>query len=326
VHGLRREADPEVPVLERVTLVSPGGLEAAFVPGAGMVGTSLRRSGRELLARRHGLTGYLDRASTYGIPLLAPWANRLAAVDQSWDGVGWQVRPGDPGVHLDEFGQAIHGLLAGAPGWRESAAGADADHAWLHASYDLDAGSPVAGSFPFPHRIDVEIDLAADVLRITTAVTSTGDRRVPLAVGWHPWFAFPDVARAQWRLRGPLRSRAVLDERRIPTGEVRMDPLPEGPLGERFLDDVFLDVEPGTEVAVGAGDLEVVVRYCEGYDVAVVFAPLDLDVVCIEPMTAPTDPFAGRWPVRAVEPGETATLVFEVEVVDRACGPGDPGH
>jgi hypothetical protein len=43
-------------------------------------------------------------------------------------------------------------------------------------------------------------------------------------------------------------------------------------------------------------------------------------------MTAPTDPFAGRWAVRAVEPGETATLVFEVEVVDRACGPGDPGH
>jgi galactose mutarotase-like enzyme len=326
VHELRRGPDPEVPAYERVTLVSPTGVEAAFVPGAGMVGTSLTRDGRELLARRHGLAGYLSSGSTYGIPLLAPWANRLAEVDQAWDGTAWRVRPGDPGVHLDEFGQAIHGLLAGAAGWRECSSGADAEHAWLHASYDLDPGSPVAGSFPFPHRLDVEIDLAGDVLRLTTAVTPTGGRRVPLAVGWHPWFAFPDAPRAQWRLRGPLRSRAVLDDRRIPTGEVREDPLPQGPLSDRFLDDVFLAVEPGTEVAVGAGDIEVVVRYVEGYAVAVVFAPLDLDVVCIEPMTAPTDPFAGRWPVRAVEPGETATLVFEVEVADRPSGSRAPGH
>ena len=322
MHTLRREADPEVPSLERVTLVSPTGLEAAFVPGGGMVGTSLRWGGRELLARRHGLAGYLATGSTYGIPLLAPWANRLAAVEQSWDGVTWQVRPGDPGVHLDQFGQAIHGLLAGAAGWRELSSGSDQDHAWLHATYDLDGDAEVAGAFPFPHRIDVEVHLAGAILRITTTVTATGTRRVPLAVGWHPWFAFPDVPREQWWLRGPLGARAVLDERNIPTGEVRSDPLPEGPLGSRFLDDVFLDVAPGAEVAVGAGDLEVVVRYREGYPVAVVFAPLDADVVCIEPMTAPTDPFAGRWPLRAVEPGGSATLVFEVEVADRASGSG----
>jgi galactose mutarotase-like enzyme len=323
VHGLRREADPEVPALERVTLVSPGGLEAAFVPGGGMVGTSLRWGGRELLARRHGLAGYLATGSTYGIPLLAPWANRLATVEQTWDGTTWQVRPGDPGVHLDPVGQAIHGLLAGAGGWRESSSGADGEHAWLHASYDLDGADEVAGSFPFPHRIDVEVDIAGAVLRITTTVTPTGTRRVPLAVGWHPWFAFPNEPRERWRLRGPLRSRAVLDEQNIPTGEVRIDPLPDGPLGDRFLDEVFLDVAPGAEVAVAAGDVEVVVRYLEGYPVAVVFAPLDLDVVCIEPMTAPTDPFAGRWPLRAVEPGDRATLVFEIEVADGPSRSGD---
>jgi aldose 1-epimerase len=57
-----------------------------------------------------------------------------------------------------------------------------------------------------------------------------------------------------------------------------------------------------------------VVRYVEGYDVAVVYAPLVEDVVCVEPMTAPTDPFRGWWPLRTVEAGGSYRAVFEVEV------------
>jgi aldose 1-epimerase len=54
-----------------------GGMEAAFVPSAGMVGCSLRHRGEELLGQRGGLRTYIEEHSTMGIPLLHPWANRL---------------------------------------------------------------------------------------------------------------------------------------------------------------------------------------------------------------------------------------------------------
>jgi aldose 1-epimerase len=56
----------------------PDGIEASFVPGAGMVGCSLRHRGEELLGQRGGLDAYLAERSTMGIPLLHPWANRVA--------------------------------------------------------------------------------------------------------------------------------------------------------------------------------------------------------------------------------------------------------
>ncbi len=124
--GVRRGPDPEDPSFERVTLASDDGVEAAFVPGAGMVGVSMTLDGVELLARRHGLAGYLGRGSTFGIPLLAPWANRLAAPHQVVGAVAWDVRVGDPGVHPDEFGQPIHGLSAGAREWEVEDVRADA--------------------------------------------------------------------------------------------------------------------------------------------------------------------------------------------------------
>ena len=58
-------------------------LEAAFVPGAGMLCCSLRHRGEELLAQNAGVAAYAQRGKTMGIPLLYPWANRLAGFDYS---------------------------------------------------------------------------------------------------------------------------------------------------------------------------------------------------------------------------------------------------
>jgi galactose mutarotase-like enzyme len=42
---------------------------------------------------------------------------------------------------------------------------------------------------------------------------------------------------------------------------------------------------------------------------------LSMDVLCVEPMTAPTDPFSGRFPLRTAQPGETVTAVFEMTAI-----------
>jgi aldose 1-epimerase len=304
--------DAEDPSFERVTLVSPEGVTAAFVPGAGLVGVSMTLDGVELLARRHGLAGYLERASTFGIPLLAPWANRLADPRQTVGDVSWEVRAGDPAVHVDEYGQPIHGLSAGAREWEVEDVGATERSAWIRARLRVDERLARFAGFPFAHDLVVEVSLQGCRLRVTTALTATGDGAVPVAFGWHPWFEFPDVPRAEWELHVPFSRRAVLGATKIPTGEVVVDPVPAGPLGSSVLDDVYLEVADGTVASVRAGSRGVDVTYVAGYDVGVVFAPAELEIVCLEPMTAPTDPFSGRFPLRLAQPGETVDAVFEV--------------
>jgi galactose mutarotase-like enzyme len=317
-YDVRHGTDPDVPALASVTLVSPGGVEAVFVPGAGMVGTSLTLDGAEVLARRGGMTAYLDHASTFGIPLLAPWANRLSTASQGVGDVAWTVEVGDPRVHGDDNGHPIHGLLAGASEWVVEHVGASEDSAVLRSRLRFDESLDCFAQFPFRHDLVVTVELEGSVLRVTTELDAVGDVAVPVAFGWHPWFDFPAVPRAEWEVHGPLHRRATLDAENIPTGEVTDSPLQQGALGDTFLDDVFLEVPDGTEVSVAAGDLCVVVRYVQGYDVAVVFAPLVFDTVCVEPMTAPTDPFRGWWPLAQCEPGETVTAVYEIELRHRS--------
>ena len=58
--------------------LTEGDLAATFVPQLGMIGASLTHKGDELLGQRNGLAAYEAKGSTMGIPLLYPWANRLA--------------------------------------------------------------------------------------------------------------------------------------------------------------------------------------------------------------------------------------------------------
>ena len=56
-------------------------------PAPGCSARSLRHRGDELLAQNAGVDAYAERGKTMGIPLLYPWANRLA-------GFRLQRRPG----------------------------------------------------------------------------------------------------------------------------------------------------------------------------------------------------------------------------------------
>ena len=79
--------DERVDGLDGIALVSHGrDLRVAFAAGAGMVGFSLTHRGEELLGQRGGLPAYRERGATFGIPLLHPWANRLAGMAYSFNG------------------------------------------------------------------------------------------------------------------------------------------------------------------------------------------------------------------------------------------------
>jgi aldose 1-epimerase len=285
-----------------------GDLEATYVPDAGMVCSSLRHASAELLGQRGGLDAYRERGSTFGVPLLHPWANRLSAFDVELLGRRMRLK-GSPLVRTEEHGLPIHGLLAASPRWRVAEHSGDA----VRAALDFDEPE-LLQAFPFPHVIELDARLAPDGLTVRTTVRATGDVAVPLAYGYHPYFALPGVRREQWEISLPVRRRLLLDEHAVPTGATEpVEPF-HGPIGDRAWDDGFDLLVPGEPFAVAGGGRRIEVAFGEGYPVAQVFAPPGKELVCFEPMTAPTNALVTGDGLRTVAPGESAAAEFAVRV------------
>lgn len=310
-------ADSELSAVELVSPDADGGvlLRALWVPEAGAVGCSLQHRGAEVLGMRAGLPAYISDAKTFGVPLLAPWANRLGSDTYDIDGRQVEVT-GVPGVHRDGNGLPIHGLLAAASGWQVDLLTATEESARLQLTLSFDSSRPEFPAFPFPHDLTVNVELNQATVSITTMVSATGDQPVPIAFGWHPYFCLPGLPREQWRVSLPFTSQVELDSRSLPTGSVvQSDPI-VGLLGEQQFDDLFADVEPGTRAWVEGGGRRITVTYASGYDYAVVYAPEGDDLIAIEPMTAPTNPFAGSFDLQYAAPGGRYLATYEITVSD----------
>ena len=294
-----------------------GGLEAVFVPEAGMICCSLRHRGEELLGQRNGLRAYVERHSTMGIPFLHPWANRLGT--DRFELAGRRVDLTLPGLALkrDDAGLPIHGLLSAAPGWRVERHLELDGGGLLAASFDFGAHPHLLDAFPFPHRVEIEATLIEGSLEIATSVTATADVAVPIAFGFHPYLRLPGVPRADWLLAAPVHERLVLDPGGLPAGAREPTAIEPGPLGERTYDDAFRAPAPGTPFTLTGPDRRIELRMDSGYPFAQIFTPADSDAVAIEPMTAPANALLTAGPALPfVPPGETFGASFSIQVFE----------
>jgi aldose 1-epimerase len=211
-------ADREIERHSALTLVSgeDHGIEAAFVPDAGMVGCSLRHRGDELLGQRGGLRTYIAERSTMGIPLLYPWANRMDRRRFTVAGREVDLDSVSPPPTLDPNGLPIHGLLAAASGWEVDRHEPVEGGGVVAARFDFSAHDDLSAAFPFPHELLLEATLDGATLTITTTVRATGDATVPISFGFHPYFRLPGIARSEWEIELPVSEHLVLDRRMIP--------------------------------------------------------------------------------------------------------------
>jgi aldose 1-epimerase len=287
-----------------VTLAS-GELEATFVPELNLLGTSLRLGGEEFASLRGGTTRYRSRSTT-GIPLLAPWANRLAG--WSYRAAGRRVDLSGRDLTTDPNGLPIHGTMWAEP-WEVASLSAGGGGARLRAAFAYDRPELLA-AYPYPHRLEMTIVNDGRSLSITTTVRPTGDRPVPVSFGFHPYLRLPSGRRSDWRLLLPARRHLELDDRMIPTGHSVDEPAESDPVGRRTFDDGY-ELTGAATLAIESADHRLSVRFARGYPFAQVFAPPGARFVCLEPMTAPTNALAsGLCPM--VEPGDTFTARFSI--------------
>jgi aldose 1-epimerase len=291
-------------------------LEAAFAPGAGMIGCSLRHRGEELLGQRGGLAKYAESGSSMGIPLLHPWANRLDGLRYSAGGRQVELDPDAMPLRLDPNGLPIHGLAAASPYWEVTAHEAGEDGARIAARLDWSAHDDLMAGFPFPHVLAVEVRLFGRTLTLETELRATGGGPVPVSFGYHPYLRLPGVPREEWEVALPLRRRARLDERGIPMGEAEPFDVPTAPLGERTYDDLFVELCHPPEFQVRGRGRCLEVRFEQGYPLAQVYAPAGEEYICFEPMTAPTNALVTGDRLQIVAPGELYLAGFSISVYD----------
>jgi galactose mutarotase-like enzyme len=168
--------------------------------------------------------------------------------------------------------------------------------------------------FPFPHVLEQHIHLSATTLSIATLLRATGDVAVPVSFGFHPYLAPPGAPRSAWLLDLPRRRRLALDDRGLPTGVTHDEPAETVRLDDTTFDDLYDDLPAPPEFAVTAGGRRIAVRFDHGYPVAQIYAPPGADLICFEPMTAPTDALRRAGDLPTAAPGVTFTAAFSITV------------
>lgn len=304
-----RQRSPDLLKEPTARTLRAGDLEAVFLPAHGMLGASLRHRGVEILRRVDDLEAAAAKGSSAGIPLLHPWANRLA--EPRYRVLGQQVvlDVSSPLLHLDEHGLPMHGVPWSLLHWVLTEARQD----YLAARLEWST-SDLLAVFPFRHRVELAAILRPGGLTLETTLVASSEGRVPVSFGFHPYLGLPGLSRANWHLELPAMRKLLLDGRGIPTGDEEPFGGFNAQLGGVSFDDGFALMEERTSFSVVGATCRVSVDLLAGYRYAQVFAPKDKDYIALEPMTAPTSALTSDRGLQFVAPGGRFRAAFQIRI------------
>jgi aldose 1-epimerase len=185
------------------------------------------------------------RPGLNGIPLLAPFANRLD--EQAFYANGKKY-------NFDmELGNVrgtipIHGYLSGAKDWKLVEARTDGTSAWVTCTLDFYRNPQWMKQFPFAHTMEMTYRLTDGVLEVKTRIENLSTEPMPVAIGFHPYFQLTDSTREEWVVSVGAKTQWLLAPNKIPTGETepieKFLPTPKAvALKDVDLDHVFGDLE-----------------------------------------------------------------------------------
>lgn len=295
-----------------IVTIQNGPLTASIATSFGNIAFSMTANNQEILwapapiEQWRSNPAWRDRPPLGGIPLLAPWANRLDGAVYFANGKRYGLNPDLINLRRDANGLPIHGFLAFCEGWHV----AHRDVSSVTSRLEFWKNPAWMAQFPFAHNLEIKHRLDGGMLEVETAVENLSGEPMPLCIGFHPYFQLTDSPRDEWKLTIPARQSVILSEKLIPTGEMKPNELAQPfPLAGNALDSVFTGLT-GEAFAAQGRSQRISVRFGPKFPVAIVYAPPTESFFCVEPMTALTNAFnldhagipAG---LQHIEPGET---------------------
>jgi len=243
-----------------------------------------------------------------GIKMI-PFPNRIEDGVYSFGGREYALPINFPSQH-----HAIHGLLS-TQIMELADSGGNGGSGWVTLEYDF---SGKFEGYPFDLVVRIKTILDSGGLTVENEAENVGQGPLPFGDGWHPYFSFGDRSDVDnWELRSSARSRIVMNERLIPTGE--LSPTEGTPhdfsdmraLGQIVLDNVYTDLVfrrgmASTELRNPELDRTIRVWQDDVYRYLVVFTPPgeNRDCMAVEPMTCNTNAFNNGQGLMVLDPGE----------------------
>lgn len=257
-----------------------GDTRVIVVPELGMLVAAFVVDGFDHIARPGGVAA-VRRGHTSAVPLLHPWANRLAR--RSYEAAGRAVSLRGQTVHTDGNGLPMHGTMIARPEWEI----ASLARGRVRARYDFGEDPIQLASFPFPHELTVSVAVGRRRVRVTTEVQASAGDAVPISFGWHPYWRVPGP-RPAWSVAVPASARGRLDRRGIPTGWADPEPAHSISPARDEPDDLYAFLGERVVSVAGRGR-KLTLRTDASYPYFQVYSPRAASFCCVEPMTAPTN-------------------------------------
>ncbi len=231
---------------------------------------------------------FRQRPTSYGIPILFPFPNRIRDGKFSFRGEEYRLDP------------PRHGFVRDKAWTVEGHGASEEEGAWLTSSFDAAShAQQILRQFPFPFKLEVTYRLREGVLTMETAARNNGEREMPVGFGIHPYFRKPSrgvvtvPAAHRWELSDSLPTGRLL------AVEGNYD-LRGGQSVEGLqFDDIFTGIEAdeGGDARCTLDDREsgtqTVIEFpvAEFPHVVVYTPPAPRQAICVEPNTCPTDAF-----------------------------------
>ena len=174
--------------------------------------------GKDLVRTSATLADFQARPGFNGMPLLAPFANRLDETAFYANGKKYNfdlelgnVRGPIPGT----------GFVNGSKAWQLVEFKADGKSAWVTCKLDFYKNPQFMKQFPFAHTITMTYRVADGALEVRTRLDNLSTEPMPVVIGYHPIYELPDGTRNDWTVSADAKTHWIEIPQRLPTGETQ---------------------------------------------------------------------------------------------------------
>jgi aldose 1-epimerase len=245
----------------------------------------------------------LETMKAYPSAHLFPWGNRVRNGKYCFQGTDYQLSINEVGLN-----NAIHGFVSFA-NFEVVEEEINEVEAILTLRYTYKG---TTFGFPFPFILEIQHIFSSDEgLEINYTIKNTGEKAMPMVLGWHPYFKIEGETADDWQIEFPATHQFKSDNQMISADKVEVDFKGVMDLKGRTLDAVFA-VEPSSKVEakLHSPHKNITLNVWQeglkgGFTFMVVYIPSSRDCIAIEPMTGNTDAFNSEDGLLVLEAGKT---------------------
>ena len=174
--------------------------------------------GKDLVRPAATLADFQARPGLSGMPLLAPFANRLDETAFYANGKKYNFD-----LELGNVRGPIPstGYVNGSKAWQLVEFNADQKSAWVTCKLDFYKNPQFMKQFPFAHTITMTYRVSDGALEVHTRLDNLSNEAMPVVIGYHPIFELPDGNRDDWTVSVDAKTHWIEIPQRLPTGETQ---------------------------------------------------------------------------------------------------------